>query len=408
MADLSVTFQGLKLKNPIQAAAGPAVATPWGVKKAIEAGVGMVVVRTVSIDPGFQLMARPADWFLDKLGEVGTFVHMHTGMPSPEQAPTFVTKVKSLAKREGCKLVGSVMFLGEWTGVPPHPPRPAGERPPEEVVADVAKSLEDAGVDALEIIAECYLTLSQKDTIAFRRESWPRLIKAIKERGLGVPFWIKCGYNHDIFWLDDIKFMEEQGLGAVHQWGDTRSTFINVETGKPVLPVPVTYGRWRRGPDCYSTWVTASNSKLQIISSGGIWNWRDAVERLMCGATLSGVEVAVQYHGHKLFKEIIDGMNNFLDRKGYKKVKDIIGIAVPHIFNMTEFLSMYSQSAVPKNSLKTIVDSTKCIKCEKCAACVFGAVTLLEGIPRINLNMCERCGTCVSICPTDALTIVKA
>jgi heterodisulfide reductase subunit A-like polyferredoxin len=43
-----------------------------------------------------------------------------------------------------------------------------------------------------------------------------------------------------------------------------------------------------------------------------------------------------------------------------------------------------------------------------CASCIYGAIVMEDKLPRIDLEACERCGACVTLCPTEALSIVPA
>jgi len=63
-----------------------------------------------------------------------------------------------------------------------------------------------------------------------------------------------------------------------------------------------------------------------------------------------------------------------------------------------------------KISKKAYLDKTKCVNCGRCiSACQFGAIYLdLDGKPLIAQLLCEGCGTCKIICPTNAIDIVEA
>lgn len=45
----------------------------------------------------------------------------------------------------------------------------------------------------------------------------------------------------------------------------------------------------------------------------------------------------------------------------------------------------------------------KCLRCEK--ACPNEAIKVTNGIPVVNLDLCESCGKCVSVCPTKVLVL---
>lgn len=54
------------------------------------------------------------------------------------------------------------------------------------------------------------------------------------------------------------------------------------------------------------------------------------------------------------------------------------------------------------------VNSEICVGCGSCVSvCPFGAMTMGEKVPEIDLNLCKLCGSCVSACPVDAIAITK-
>ncbi|NLN60258.1 MAG: 4Fe-4S binding protein [Deltaproteobacteria bacterium] len=52
-------------------------------------------------------------------------------------------------------------------------------------------------------------------------------------------------------------------------------------------------------------------------------------------------------------------------------------------------------------------DYGKCTKCGRCLVCNYGAMTIENKTPRIDLTLCERCGVCESLCPVDAIMIQR-
>jgi dihydropyrimidine dehydrogenase (NAD+) subunit PreA len=402
MPELEIEFAGIPFKNPVVAAAGPITSTPYTIGRCIESGAGAVIVKSVGLDPENQCLPRPGNWFLDRLGERGGLMHYFAGLLSPDQAAEYIETSRPLAEKENARLIGSFFFIGPWTGLSPFQP----VSPPADVpLREMAKKLEAAGADAIEVCCSCGLSLDPTHSVHFQELAIPLVLKAL-EGHLNVPYWIKLGFGHDVFWLRDVKNMESHGVASVHAYSDFRVTFLDVETGKPPLSVPFGYGRWMRGLACYAAFLSARRSRLQVMSSGGIWTWKDAVERMMCGATLAALESAVQYRGYRIFEEIIQGMGRFMDRKGYRRPAELVGLAVPHIYNVKEFIEAYHRSTVPPQALRVVLDEEKCTGCGLCSACIYGAIVMENGVPRIDTGVCERCGACVTICPTEALGIL--
>lgn len=243
--------------------------------------------------------------------------------------------------------------------------------------------------------------------MGFQEQAIPLVFKAL-EGHLRIPFWIKLGFGHEVFWLRDMEKLQGLGASAIHAYSDFRVTFLDIETGKPPLSVPFGYGRWLRGLACYATYLSARGTGFTVMNSGGIWTWKDAVERMMCGASIAALESPVQHRGYRIFGEILRGMKAFMERKGYERSADIIGRAMPHIDNPDEFMTGFLSAAGPPALRTTLLDPEKCTGCGLCASCIYGAIAMEDKAPRIDLAACERCGACATICPTGAISIVPA
>ena len=404
MVDLGVDFAGLRFKNPLSAAAGPITSTPYTIRQCIEHGAGSVVVKSVALDKEVQLLPRPGNWFLDRLGERGGLMHCYAGLLSPEKAAETIAAVKPLAENENTRLIGSVFFTGPWTGLAPYEPV---SPPVGTTLRRLAVDLESAGAEAVEVVISCGLTLTASQTVGFQEEAIPLVFEAL-DGHINIPFWIKLGFGHEVFMLRDLESMKRLGASAIHTYSDFRVTFLDIETARPPLSVPFGYGRWLRGLACYATYLSAHGTGLEVMNSGGIWTWKDAVERMMCGATIAALESPVQHRGYRIFEEILQGMTQFMERKGYERPADMIGLAAPHIDNPDEFLTGFLNTAGPPESRTTLLDEEKCSGCGLCASCIYGAIAMEEKLPQIDLEACERCGACATLCPTEAISIVAA
>ena len=62
---------------------------------------------------------------------------------------------------------------------------------------------------------------------------------------------------------------------------------------------------------------------------GGIYDWHDALEYLLLGATTVQVCTAAMELGFGLADELADGLSRWMDRKGYTSIQELIGNGVP-------------------------------------------------------------------------------
>ena len=69
------------------------------------------------------------------------------------------------------------------------------------------------------------------------------------------------------------------------------------------------------------------NERVPVVGLGGISKWQDAVEFIMVGA--SAVQVGTStFSNPNTMIEVIDGLREFMKRKGYTKIDDFKGIAL--------------------------------------------------------------------------------
>ena len=67
--------------------------------------------------------------------------------------------------------------------------------------------------------------------------------------------------------------------------------------------------------------------RVPIIGIGGIATWRDAVEFIMAGASAVQVGTATFANPFAMI-QIVEGLEEFMKRKGYANVEEMRGAAV--------------------------------------------------------------------------------
>ncbi|HDD69496.1 MAG TPA: dihydroorotate dehydrogenase, partial [Candidatus Bathyarchaeota archaeon] len=67
--------------------------------------------------------------------------------------------------------------------------------------------------------------------------------------------------------------------------------------------------------------------KVPIVGCGGITSWRDAVEFLLAGASAIQMGTAIALKGTNVFKTVSRGIEAYLKRKGFRSVKEIVGLS---------------------------------------------------------------------------------
>jgi len=389
--DMSVRVGRVNFKNPIWAASGHITHTGMLLKKCIKAGVGAVETKSIGNNPQEWFWPRPANVFHDKYGEPGGLSTMEMAYRKPEQGVNDIKEAKTLAVKEDVVIIGDISA-------------PFDE---PEKWAEMGRSVEEAGADIIEPMIGCPIEVpSFEEMKKIMKTNLREIMKALKET-VSVPIIAKFLWQNEFYVREIAQEFEKTGADAIHINAFVPGVVINIKTGRPPIPIIMHYGpRWR-GSGNFSTAIAKKFVKIPIVSSGGIQTWYEIVERLMAGATLAAIQTSVQYKGYQLFKDMVRGVKDFMENNGYSRVEDMIGIATPHIGNMQEFAQLLKETCVPKESLTMVVDEEKCTGCRKCESCSFGAITVRNNLAKIDLELCERCGDCVSICPEDAITMKR-
>lgn len=389
MKSWNVDLAGVKFKNPIIASAGTPTINVHGMEECIKAGAGGVCTKSISFQPFSWPLPRPANLFLDKFGDPGSIITLELGFWQPEQGEKFVKEIKPFAEKENTRVIANI----------------AVEEFEPKKLKDLAKRLENAGADLIEAACPCPILIPVEVADKWYQENLSRVIEILKQ-AVNIPVYPKL--FADVLDEKNISRIEEAGADAIHITPPPHGITVDIETGKPVIPIyGLYYNRGWRGIGSYWTYLISKMAKVPVISSGGIFTGRDAMERVMLGASLVGICTPIIYYGYQRITKIIEQIDHFMERKNHES-KDIIGIASPYVGDIEEFGKLIVQRQVPKDALTINVNSEKCTGCGRCAVCNYGAIVMEDKLPQIDLNLCERCGVCESICPTNAIIILKS
>jgi dihydropyrimidine dehydrogenase (NAD+) subunit PreA len=390
MKDWKVNVAGIVFKNPIIAAAGAPTINLYAMEKCIEAGVGSIATKSICFNPFTWSVPRPANFFFDKIGDPGSMTTIELGFWKPEQGERFVKEIKPIAEKANVRVIANINV----------------EEFEAEKLKDLVKRLQDSGADMIEAACPCPIVTPIETAGKWYEENLSKVVEIL--RGAAeIPFCTKC--PTDFLTAENIRIIEGNGADAIHFTPPPYGITVDIETGTPLLPAyGLYYNRGWRGVCSYWTYLLSTMTKLPVICSGGVFTGRDALERLMLGASLVGICTVVMYRGYKTITKIVDQIDQFMEQKKYQNMRDIIGIASPHVGDLQQFTSMIVEGQVPRDALTITVESEKCTGCKRCTVCTYGALVIEDKIPKIDLEICERCGVCESLCPTNAISITKS
>ena len=393
MADLSVNLCGIKLKNPIVASSGEPTYDYKSMVKAIKAGAGGVVAKSFAFCKDLHKSQMHPRWaILDenhrlcKRGKVSSTFSFYGRGGIPLEAPDWIDtlkKVKEVADKNQAVLIGSIA-----TG-------------PLDKMADAAKRMQDAGIQIIELDAGCpqvsQLGLVDDSMELVKATDIAAIITEKVVEAVDVPIIYKVAAETENI-LETCRAVKNAGAKAVTLINRHVGFAVDIEKGEPHLMSKAGIGgpwmlplslRWVA--ECYQ-----ADPDLTICGSNGACDWEDAVQFLMSGATIVQMCTAIIVNGYGVITDTVNKLGEFMDRKGYNSVEEIIGMAARKAKSYQELFS---------DTKRAVIDESLCSKCHKClSACFYDGLTVKDKAVLVT-EKCRGCGLCVLACPKEAIKL---
>ena len=302
--DLSTTYLGLQLSNPLMTGASPLADDLDMVKRLEDAGAAAVVMRSLFEEQitREQLVAeRAIEEHADSFAEaLSYFPKPEDYRLGPEQYLEQIQKIKKAVK---------IPVIGSLNGVT------------AKGWLDYAKKIEQAGANALELNAYYLATdLNQSgETVEKRLLNIARIIKHNVKIPVAFklsPFFSSLPYLAKQ--LDDLKV---DGLVLFNRFYQPDIDLENLEV-EPKLHLSDSSElllrlRWLA--------VLSGRIKASLAVSGGVHTPEDAIKALMAGAHAVQVVSVLLKRGPQYLRELKKGMEQWLEQHEYESVQQLQG-----------------------------------------------------------------------------------
>ncbi|MBI4409131.1 MAG: NAD-dependent dihydropyrimidine dehydrogenase subunit PreA [Gemmatimonadetes bacterium] len=408
MADLRTDFAGIRSPNPFWLASGPPTNTYGQVARAFDRGWGGAVWKTVG-EPIVNTYSRYGGIDLGAVRMMGfNNIELITDRPVEDN----LREVALLKKRyPGHALVVSLMVESK-----------------RETWHDIVRRTEDTGADGLELNFGCPHGMSERgmgSAVGQVPDYTCQIVEWVKEVAT-TPVIVKLTPN-----VTDVTYIAraaaQGGADAVSLINSINSIMgVDLDT---FHPHPHVAGKGSHGGYCgpavkpialNMVAAVAQDARVRIPISGigGIQTWKDAAEFIALGATTVQLCTAVMHYGFRLIEDLVDGLSNWMDEKGYATLDAWRGRAAPNVVKWEDLNLNYRTIAV--------IDQAKCIHCGLCyAACEDGAHQAIairrrdgarfaeSGIGAVRFNgdhrwdveiieeACVGCNLCSLVCPVQ-------
>jgi dihydroorotate dehydrogenase subfamily 1 len=379
--DLSVNLAGLEMKNPIIIAAGNHTHDGETIADVAQYGPAAAVTKTI--------VAQPVPDILPCFAQVnGGF--LNTVLSTTLSAQQW-WKEELPKAREGNDLKIIVNLAGRF---------------PEEAV-ELAEQAEAAGADMIEVPTVCphmneilvamFPGLELPQPVFHDPADWAAMFKAVTDT-VNVPVIAKFsgGFMHNVRdWAHAAVEAGADGITCCDSIGPALS--INIEDGEPWLGGPRGVGGLT-GPAIKPIVLrmvmeVATTVDVPVVGTGGISGWKDAIEYFMAGATAVGMTTVGHLRGMHAYQKILNGIENFLEDKGYTSIEDIRGLTIKRIEERRENNRMTITEPVPPKVTDICNGCGLCVR-----VCVFDAIEIVDKQIVIDEEKCYGCGLCVNVC----------
>lgn len=410
MADLSITFAGIRSPNPFWLASAPPTNSGAQVHRAFEAGWGGAVWKTIG-PPVLNVSNRYGAWHHGTQRMLGiNNVELISDRPLEVNLHEIAEVKRAWPDRA---VVVSAMVESK-----------------PEAWRDIVRQIEDTGADGIELNYGCPHGMSERGMGAAVGQV-PEYCEQITRWVMDIahiPVIVKLTPNVTNI-VGPARAAVTAGANALSLINTINSiTGVDLDTlelspsiggkgghggyaGPAVKPIALNMVA------ALGTDEAVRASGLPVSAMGGIATWRDAAEFLLLGASSLQVCTAVMHYGFRIIEDLCDGLSNWMDSKGFATIDDFRGKSLRRISDFKDF--DLSFRAVAR------INEQKCIRCNLCyVACHDAAHQCIDLVdlrssgrqdngdnrptPRVRENDCVGCRLCHNVCPVDrCITMVE-
>jgi dihydroorotate dehydrogenase (fumarate) len=323
--DLSTTYLGLQLKNPVVASASPLSSTLDGIRQLEDAGAGAVVMHSLFEEQIYLESVSLSD-HLDR----GTYSTAEALSYFPEMQTYGVGPEKYLALVHAAKRAVSIPVVGSLNGT-----TPGGW-------IEYARLIEEAGADALElnvyfIPANPYVA----GDVVERR--YLDILRDVK-RAVSIPVAMKL--NPSFSSIGDMaRRLVEEGADALVFFNRFYQPDFDLAKLEVEPRLVLSRSHELRLPLC---WVAILYGELlaDFAITTGVHTYEDVLKSLMAGAKVAMMASELLQHGVGRLTEVLRAVEGWMEEHEYVSVNQMIGsmsrtnVADPSAFERANYMKM--------------------------------------------------------------------
>lgn len=325
MIDLSTTYLGLKLKNPIVPSSSPLMQKVDNIKRMEDAGAAAVVLHSL-----FEEQITQEGEILDRSLEQGTYTYAEslTYFPDlkdynigPDGYLEHIRKVKAAV---GIPVIASLngASTGGWV--------------------KFAQKMQDAGADALELNTY-YVAADANQTPAQVEAMYLDLVRAIRS-SVRIPVAVKLSAYFSAF-SHFAKQLDDAGANALVLFNRFYQPDFDLENLEVVPNLDLSSSselrlrlRW--------TAMLYGRIKADLAVTGGVHTSEDVLKSMMAGASVAMMTSALLDDGIDHIRGVLAGLEEWMDKHEYVSIKQMQGsmsqksVANPAAFERANYMKV--------------------------------------------------------------------
>jgi dihydroorotate dehydrogenase (fumarate) len=304
MIDLTTTYMGLSLKNPVVPSASPLSASLDSVKRMEDAGAAAVTLHSL-FEEQIEFEVEALGHFLERGTE--SFAEALTYFPAVHEyrrePDDYVEHIRQCKEAVDIPIIGSLngVSLGGWTGY--------------------AKKFEEAGADAVEL--NVYYIPTNDSLMSYDVEDlYVKLLKEVK-RHVSIPVAMKLSPYFSAM-PHVASMLDAEGADALVLFNRFYQPDIDIEelevTPNLQLSTPVEMRLPMR-------WIAILYGRLDcsMALTSGIHSAEDVIKSVMVGADVANVCSVLLKGGIGKIDDLLTGLATWMEEHEYESVEQMKG-----------------------------------------------------------------------------------
>lgn len=321
MANLETSFAGLSLRNPLIAGSSGLTKSLSKIKEMEQAGVGAIVLKSLfeeQIESHSEKLASISD-YPEAVDYINTYVKMN-------HVEKYLDLIRSA--KEECKIpiVASINCYKQdrWT--------------------DFAKSIENAGADALELNV-VMLNAGDFDS-NYLENTYISIVRDLKKT-IRIPIVVKLAKNMTNL-PGLVSKLKSLGVNGIVLFNRLYQLDIDIESMEivsgPVFSHPSDFSDTLR----WTAIVSGKVPNVDIACSYGVHSWEDVVKGILAGASAIQLCSMLYEQGLDSVGNIITCLEEWMEQHNYTTIDDFRGklsfsnVPDPTLYERVQFMKYFS------------------------------------------------------------------